>query len=178
MKNTKRLNLYMVDMKYVRNLHNVDNRVLSVSPQIGKDNRVYVGILMILGEFKYIIPLSHPKKKHQNMRLSADFDKIYDKKGRLIAVLNFNLMIPVEESQLIPIDLKIHKNDSQYIKAYKNLCIAQIEYCRRKEITKKINDKANPLYNLCVSDKSNYKGKTRCVDFKKLEVVCEKYNSK
>ena len=97
MKNTKRLNLYMVDMKYVRNLHNVDNRV-------------YVGILMILGEFKYIIPLSHPKKKHQNMRPSADFDKIYDKKGRLIAVLNFNLMIPVEESQLIPIDLKIHKN--------------------------------------------------------------------
>ena len=61
----------MVDMKYVRNLHNVDNKVLSVSPQIGKDNRVYVGILMILGKFKYIIPLSHPKEKHQNIYIKS-----------------------------------------------------------------------------------------------------------
>lgn len=37
-------NLYKVDMKYIRNLHNIDDKVLSVSPQIGKDNRVFVGI--------------------------------------------------------------------------------------------------------------------------------------
>lgn len=30
----ERLNLYRIDMKYIRNLHNVDNRVSSVSPQI------------------------------------------------------------------------------------------------------------------------------------------------
>ena len=30
------LKLYRIDMKYVRNLHNVDDRVESVSPQIGK----------------------------------------------------------------------------------------------------------------------------------------------
>lgn len=30
-------------MKYVRNLHNVDNRVSSVSPQIVKQHRIYVG---------------------------------------------------------------------------------------------------------------------------------------
>lgn len=30
--------LYKVDMKYIRNLHSIDDKVLSVSPQTGKDN--------------------------------------------------------------------------------------------------------------------------------------------
>ena len=34
--------LYKVDMKYIRNLHNIDDKVLSVSPQTGKDNRVFI----------------------------------------------------------------------------------------------------------------------------------------
>lgn len=29
----ERLNLYRIDMKYIRNLHNIDDRVSSVSPQ-------------------------------------------------------------------------------------------------------------------------------------------------
>ena len=33
------LEVYRIDMKYIRNLHNIDDRVLSVSPQIGKDER-------------------------------------------------------------------------------------------------------------------------------------------
>ena len=173
----KRLNLYMVDMKYVRNLHRADNRVSSVSPQLGKENRVYVGVLTILNKHKYIIPLSHPQEKHKNMKPAADFDKIYDKKGRLIAVLNFNQMIPVEDAQLIPVDLKIYQNDTEKMKAYKVLCINEIEYCRRKDISKRIFDKANTLYDLCTSKEPNFKGKSRCVDFKKLEQVCAKYNT-
>ena len=36
----ERLSLYHIDMKYVRDLHNADDRVESVSPQIGKANRI------------------------------------------------------------------------------------------------------------------------------------------
>lgn len=86
-----------MDIKYIRDLHNVDDRVSSVSPQIGKENRVYIGIVVMCNDNKYVIPLSNPKQKHTQMKTTADFDKIFDKKGRLIAVLNFNLMIPVEE---------------------------------------------------------------------------------
>ncbi len=57
--------LYKVDMKYIRNLHNIDDKVLSVSPQVGKDNRVFVGIVIICGAYKYCIPLSSPKEKHK-----------------------------------------------------------------------------------------------------------------
>lgn len=39
----KRLNLYTVNMKYIRDLHNQgDDRVFSVSPQVGKDSRPFL----------------------------------------------------------------------------------------------------------------------------------------
>jgi len=41
--------LYKVDMKYIRNLHRIDDKVLSVSPQTGKENRVFVGIVVVCG---------------------------------------------------------------------------------------------------------------------------------
>jgi hypothetical protein len=83
--------LYKVDMKYIRNLHKIDDKVLSVSPQTGKENRAFIGIVMICGNHKYCIPLSSPKSKHQNMRNSMDFSKI-EVDGKLLGVLNFNLM--------------------------------------------------------------------------------------
>ena len=102
----ERLNLYRIDMKYIRNLHNVDNRVSSVSPQIGKQHWIYIGIVVICNEKKYLIPLSHPVEKHKKMSARADFDKIIDKRGKLLGVLNYNLMIPIEEAQLIKLNWK------------------------------------------------------------------------
>ena len=81
--------LYKVDMKYIRNLHNMDDRMLSVLPQAGKDNRVFIGIVVICGVHKYCIPLLSPKEKHKNMKNSRDFSKI-EVNGKLLGVLNFN----------------------------------------------------------------------------------------
>ena len=169
----ERLNLYRIDMKYIRNLHNIDNRVSSVSPQIGKQHRIYVGIVVICNQRKYLIPLSHPVEKHKRMNPRADFDKIIDKKGKLLGVLNYNLMIPVEERQLLKVDLKEEKKDSVGEKYYKQLCIDELNWCRKHADV--IINKANCLYQLCTSE-SNYKGKERCLDFKRLEIECEKYN--
>ena len=169
----ERLNLYRIDMKYIRNLHNVDNRVSSVSPQIGKQHRIYVGIVVICNERKYLIPLSHPVEKHKRMNPRADFDKIINKNGKLLGVLNYNLMIPVEEQQLLKVDLKADKDDSVGEKYYKQLCIDELNWCRKHADV--IINKANCLYQLCTGE-SNYKGKTRCLDFKRLESECEKYN--
>ena len=171
----ERLNLYRIDMKYIRNLHNVDNRVSSVSPQIGKQHRIYVGIVVICNERKYLIPLSHPVEKHKRMNPRADFDKIINKNGKLLGVLNYNLMIPVEEHQLLKVDLKADKDDSVGEKYYKQLCIDELNWCRKHADV--IINKANCLYQLCTSE-SNYKGKERCLDFKRLEAECEKYNAR
>ena len=37
-------------------------------PQAGKDNRGFVGIVIICGTYKYCIPLSSPKEKHRKMK--------------------------------------------------------------------------------------------------------------
>ncbi len=47
---TARLALYRIDMKYIRNLAKVEGNVLSVSPQIGKDSRPFIGIVIVCNE--------------------------------------------------------------------------------------------------------------------------------
>lgn len=44
------LKVYRIDMKYIRNLHEIDDRVLSVSPQVGKDERPFLGIMIVCNE--------------------------------------------------------------------------------------------------------------------------------
>ena len=56
------LEIYRIDMKYIRNLHKIDDRVFSVSPQIGKDERPFLGVLIVCNERKYCVPLSKLKK--------------------------------------------------------------------------------------------------------------------
>ena len=174
--NMEQLKLYTIDMKYVRDLHNADDRVESVSPQIGKENRVFVGIVILYNGRKYCIPLSHPKEKHKKIANNAELHKI-EVENKIIGVLNFNLMIPVTDNQLTPIDLRIHEKDTASKKAWKRLCIKELSWCRKAGNDKLIRDKAKNLYMLCTNE-NGFKGKKRCLDFFKLEKVCDKYNRK
>lgn len=161
-------------MKYIRNLHKIDDKVLSVSPQTNKSNRVFVGLITICGSQKYCIPLSSPKPKHQHMKNSIDFSKIIVN-DKLLGVLNFNLMIPVEQAQLQPIDLIIRKRDRAQIKIYKQLCLQELQWCKNNSET--ICNKANVLYKRYISDNS-LNIRNRCLNFPKLELECQRYNKK
>lgn len=66
------------------------------------------------------MPLSKPKKKHEKMRDKIDFKKIVHN-GTVLGVLNFHLMIPVENEQIQRIDTKIHKHDNVDTKKKKEL---------------------------------------------------------
>ena len=166
--------LYKVDMKYIRNLHNIDDKVLSVSPQTGKDSRVFVGIVIVCDTYKYCIPLSSPKEKHRKMKNSMDFSKI-EIDGKLLGVLNFNLMIPVEEEQLQLVDTTIFKRDRENIRYYKKLCTLELEWCQTNNEV--ICNKANVLYKKYISNEP-FAGRNRCLNFSQLEAECEKYNLK
>lgn len=48
----EKLNLYEIDMKYVRNLSKVDDNVVSVSPQLNKENRPFIGIIILVNKKK------------------------------------------------------------------------------------------------------------------------------
>ena len=167
-------NLYKVDMKYIRNLHNKDDKVPSVSPQIGKEGRVFVGIVVVCGKHKYCIPLSSPKEKHNHMKDSIDFSKIVVN-NELLGVLNYNLMIPIEEEQLQQIDIVERKRDRLSISKYKEKCRKELKWCQ--EHSEIICNKANVLYEMYLSGDS-FRARNRCLDFSKLEKECKRYNSK
>lgn len=118
----ERLSFYQIDLKYVRNLAQKDYNVRSVSPQIEKENRPFVGIIVICDNKKYCVPLSSPKPKHEKMKNDVDFTKIIDNE-KIIGVLNFNSMIPVNDSVIKPFNLNIKKNDNQQDKHYKKMCV-------------------------------------------------------
>ncbi len=60
---SKRLKLYNVNLKYIRNLHYADEHVFSISPQAGKQNRPFLGVVVMVNGSKYCIPLSSNSAK-------------------------------------------------------------------------------------------------------------------
>jgi len=168
------LDVYRIDMKYIRNLHNIDDRVLSVSPQIGKDERPFLGIIVVCNEQKYCVPLSKPKKKHEKMRDKIDFKKIVYQ-GVLIGVLNFNLMIPVEDTMIQRIDTKIRKHDNHDTRKKKELLTKELEWCN--EHARDLMNTANVLYAKYISGEE-FAAREQCLDFKRLEIELKKFIEK
>jgi protein AbiQ len=169
----QRLHLYHIDMKYIRDLAKSDDRVMSVSPQVGKENRPFVGIVVICNHKKYCIPLTSPKAKHQTMKNDKDFSRMFDKGNKLIGCLNFNNMIPVADEVLHPIDIKCYQGDSAKERAYKELLNDQLDWCN--DNLDAITTKAEKLYKIVTESPDKMKNLTRrCCDFKKLEQVLEK----
>jgi protein AbiQ len=168
------LDVYRIDMKYIRNLHKIDDRVLSVSPQIGKDERPFLGVIIMCNGHKYCVPLSKPKNKHMKMRDKIDFKKIMCE-GSLIGVLNFNLMIPVEEAQIQRIDTKIRRHDNADTKKKKQLLIRELEWCNNHK--RDLINTANVLYQKYISGEK-FSAKEQCLDFRRMEQECRNYNER
>ena len=120
--------------------------------------------------------MSSPKLKHEAMKNDKDFSRIIDKHGKLIGVLNFNSMIPVNDDVITPIDIKVRSGDTSKDKAYKELLNDQLDWCNKnREI---INNKANKLYHIVTETPGKMIALTkRCCDFKKLEKICDRYVS-
>lgn len=176
----ERLNFYFIDMKYVRELAKADDNVMSVSPQAHKQSRPFVGVIVLVNNRKYCVPLTSPKPKFETIKNGVDFLKILhptciDPAGtpKIIGGLNFNNMLPVSEEFLQKIDIQISSSDGEKTKAYKQLLRDQLEWCRAND--EKIIKTACKLYDLITkyADKNRNLAK-RCCDFARLEAVLDK----
>lgn len=170
-----RLQLYHIDLKYIRELQHADDNVMSISPQIGKSTRPFIGIVIICSDKKYCIPLSSPKPKHSTMKNDIDFSKVYAD-DKLVGVLNFNNMIPVEDSLIFHVDLRPDCHDDITTRQYKAMCEKQLSFCRKNQDA--IVKKANKLYRMITSGKANASLRRRCCDYQKLESAMEHYLKK
>lgn len=169
----KHPSLYTVNLKYICNLHNADDHVFSISPQVGKEKRPFVGVVIICDNKQYCIPLSSPKEKHYSMKNSIDFHRILDSTGKVIGVLDLNNMIPVRSDVIQKIDIRINSNDSPAERHYKNLIIDQLTFCQKKQEI--IVAKANKLYCMVEKKNASMQLKRRCLNWKKLELVLDKF---
>ena len=77
------------------------------------------------------------------MRDKIDFKKIVYH-GELTGVLNFNLMIPVEDVLIQKIDTIIRKHDNADTRKKKELLIKELEWCN--EHARDLTNTANVLY--------------------------------
>lgn len=176
------LNFYYISIKYIRDLSKLDDNVMSISPQRGKQNRPFVGIIVLLNERQYCIPLTSPKDKFKNKKSQIDFIKIFDENikedngtYKLIGVLNINNIIPVTKQVIQKVNLKVNKSDSQEEKRHKQLMQNQIKWCRKHSDV--IINRANKVYDLVVNHPEKNRNLTkRSSKFKELELIADKYN--
>ncbi len=177
----EKLDLYYIDLKYIRNLSNADDNVMSISPQRGKENRPFVGVIVLVNGAEYCIPLTSPKDKFRTKKSQIDFIKIFDESRRdvnnqfkLIGVLNINNMIPVADAVITKVDLAIHKNDTLEVKRSKVLMQKQLAWCR--DYVDVITNRAQKVYDLVVNTPDKNKNLTkRSSKFKALEAELIKF---
>ncbi len=171
----KRLKLYHVNLKYIRKLHRIDDHVPSISPQIGKQNRPFLGVIIIISGTKYCIPLSSnsatKNKNFDSMRENITFRKVRDRNGTILAALNLNNMIPIQDKYISEIDLKIRSSDPISVKQWKKLCIKELDWCQSNSA--EIERLANELYHKYCSGEPFQKRKI-CLNFPALEKECNK----
>ncbi len=180
----REINFYYMDLKYHRAIEKVKH-VPSIAPQIGKENRPFVGIVVLVNGRKYCVPLSSPKNKLQG-KSKVDFLKIMHptkKNGngasKIIGIINFNNMIPIDESVITKIDITIRESDSISVKNYKGLLQDQLRWCREERNFSAIEHRANKVYDIVVNNPDKDRNLVkRCCDFRNLEAILDNYIQK
>lgn len=179
-----KLDFYLVDLKYIRSLSKIDDNVLSISPQRGKQNRPFVGIITVVNGRGYCVPLTSPKDKFKNRKSQIDFIKIFDPDNKendgnpkLIGVLNINNMIPVTSDVIKKIDLTINQSDDLQTRSYKHLQQKQLNWCRKN--VNVIENRVNKVYDLVVNHPEKNRNLTkRTSKLKKLEEILDAIKKK
>lgn len=163
------LKLVRIGKEYCDYLRIFDNRVPYNFNN--KEIRPFVGVLFKVNNCKYFAPLSSPKSKHLKIKNKIDFLRLDE--GKLGAI-NFNNMIPVQDNNVIIINLD-NKALSSKEEKYRKLLKKQIYWLNRNN--KKVFGRAKKLYNDFTNDKLPKNIKDRCCNFILLEEKCREYNS-
>lgn len=84
-------------------------------------------------------------------------------------------MIPIENAQIQRIDTKIRKHDNMDTRRKKELLVKELEWCN--EHISNLANTADVLYQKDITGE-NFSARKHCLDFKRMELECEKYNLK
>lgn len=158
-----------IDDKYLDYLREFEKRI--PYSDYGTDKmKPFFGVLFDTDEFSYVTQVSHPQKRHEKMKQSRDFYKLYDSnQNRLIGVVNLNYMFPVFKTEIVRLkmsdidSLRVFASEEQKTK-YINLLNKELREINKLPIEKN----AYRIY----TDKYRYPNSLisrRCLDYKALE---------
>ena len=156
-----RLRIYRISDKYIRFLQSRDQKV-----QFNKDHRrPYLGVVLLVGGYKYFVPMESPKPNHVNMKNGKHLYRIDNGK---LGILGFNNMIPVPDAVVEEVDIE-HEPDENY----KNLLQRQASACNKEKSV--IFSKAADTYYSVVNKKNKFLLGISC-DFRALERASGEYD--
>lgn len=157
----EQLKLYRISDKYIRYLKSRDHRV-----QDNKNRRrPYVGVVLLVGNYKYFVPMASPKPSHAKIKPGHHIMRI--KNGNL-GQLGFNNMIPVPEEAIICFNI----DDEPDLK-YAELLRRQVSFINRHKAD--VFDHASKTYYGVVTKKTKFLVDI-CCDFRNLERACSNYD--
>lgn len=162
------LKIVRLDVDYCNYLRIYDNRVPYNFDK--KILRPFVGVLFEINGCKYFAPLSSPKAKHLKMKSKIDFLRLDN--GKLGAI-NFNNMLPVQDCNVVVLDLDkkcVSKEDAKYQKLLKQ----QIYWLNRHD--ERLYSRSKKLYDDYVKGNLKENVVNRCCNFPLLEQKCAEYN--
>ncbi len=176
------MRLYGITDEYIRFIRESFPRVYSNKEDERIHTRKYLGAVIEINGFKYYIPLSSPKDKHDY--IYTDGKKTIRKssliviritegegdKAELKGTLQIGTMIPVPESELVEYDV-----NNEQDRRYKELIWSELEFIRKNE--DKIIKNARILYNKKKYG-SNEKVVQNSLDFQSVERLCNEWIQK
>ena len=162
-----------INKKYMNYLREKEGRIPEI--EYGSRLKPFFSPLFEIEGLVYVTQVSSPKERHEKLKKSLDFIKLYHKDNSLMGVVNLNFMFPVPKELIIEITgtnistyrtFDTEQSKSKYIDLLKQE-MAEI-------IKNNIGINANDLYKL-KSDKPDNPISKRCLDFKKLEIEAKNY---
>lgn len=174
------MQLYSISDEYICFLRKKFPRVYSNKENTRVHTRKYLGAVIEINQYKYYIPLSSPKEKHDyivvNGKRMIRKDSLIvmrivsgtGDKAELRGTLQIGTMIPVPEEAL-----ELYSVEDETDCTYKALVSEQIVYIRKKEKT--IIKNAKLLYSKRKSKQPN-RVVQNCLDFIALEKECDNWN--
>lgn len=156
------MRFYTVSDEYVQFLQKFDAKVPNNGGVAYKGVKVYVGVLLEIGNHKFLAPLSSYKPQHDRIDSSSPTAfKLHERlnPNNKLGMIALNYMIPVLDSEIAELDI-----DSQNEK-YKKMLQKQYEFIKTRRT--EIIERAAKLYEHVVVKRSTFFVRISC-DIPKL----------
>ncbi|MEG1515938.1 MAG: type III toxin-antitoxin system ToxN/AbiQ family toxin [Clostridia bacterium] len=160
---------YIADPAYIADLQSIDDKVQNIT--YSRRVKPYLGIVLSIGKYRYYVPVSSPKPKHEAMREDIDFFKFTNRNGKLLCILNLNNMLPIPDAYITALaysDIEGYvafASDSEKTK-YINLLRDELDAINKKSL--QILASAAELRGRCIANPNGNLARRSC-DFAKLE---------